>query len=155
MGRRGPQPQPSALKIERGNPGHRPINEAEPDIEPLDPWAPPALVAGNAAALAEWKRLAPELVEKGVLAMSDLATFATYCQIVGDVHDLTTLIAQVGIGPAVQLGYVGRLDKQRVQLRLYAQTFGLTPASRSGVKAVKKPADKDDKKRRFFGARAG
>ena len=35
MGRRGPTPEPTVLRMLRGNPGRRPLNDSEPQPEPL------------------------------------------------------------------------------------------------------------------------
>lgn len=148
MGRRGPKTTPTALKIERGNPGKRALNQDEPDIAPA-PMEPPAHLKGRA--LKEWKRLGPELVEKGVLTIGDLAVFETYCQLVADVDAYERLVRKVGKARAHFLGYANYLLKLRAQQKQYAAELGLTPSSRSGVKAAKSPATVDPKRARFFG----
>jgi P27 family predicted phage terminase small subunit len=149
---RGRKPTPTALKLERGNPGHRPLNAAEPVLA----RASAALPAGlKGRARKEWTRLAEELITKGVLTVADMHAFEEYCTLVGEVDDYEKLIRRVGRETAHRLGYANYLLKLRTQLRQQAAHLGLTPSSRSGVKAVKVVAAKNaaqTKRERFFGA---
>jgi phage terminase small subunit len=133
MGRRGPRPQPSALRVLRGNPGHRRLNPEEPRLSPPSSLDPPEALRG--AGLAEWKGLAAELVEQGVLTVADMATFRTYCETLTDVRALEAR--------KDRLDDIGPLVKLRHQLRQLAAELGLTPSSRSSVKrAAKAPKTK-------------
>lgn len=150
MGRRGPQPQPTALKIERGNPGQRPLNHEEPELAAPETTIPAGMTG---RAKAEWLRLVEELTTKGVLTVGDMHGFEQYCTLVGDIDRYEKLIRKVGLEQAHALGYANYLLKLRTQCRQQAAHLGLTPSSRSGVKAVK-VATKDakaDKRARFFG----
>lgn len=72
---------------------------------------------------------------------------------VGEVSAYEKLIKRVGRESAHKLGYANYLLKLRTQLRQQAAHLGLTPSSRSGVKAVKVET-KDaaaTKRERFFG----
>jgi P27 family predicted phage terminase small subunit len=151
MGRRGPQPQPTVLKLARGNPGKRPLNDAEPELAAATTTAPKGL---KGRAKSEWNRLADELVTKGVLTIGDMHAFEEYCRLVGEVDAYEKYIAKVGRAEAHRLGYANYLLKLRTQLRQQAAHLGLTPSSRSGVKAVKVAAAKSPealKRDRFFG----
>jgi P27 family predicted phage terminase small subunit len=139
------------LKLARGNPGRRPLPDAEPDLAPAASDAP-ADVCKDKGALAEWNRLFPELEKKGVLTVGDQTIFAGYCKITAEIGRYERLCARVGLANAHLNGYKGYLLKLRIQLRQYAAELGLTPSSRSGVKAVKAPEQEDAKRRRFFGA---
>jgi P27 family predicted phage terminase small subunit len=148
MGRRGPQPAPTALKLERGNPGKRPLNDAEPELATATRKLPAGL-AGRAKA--EWTRLVDELITKGVLTIGDMHAFEEYCRLVGEVDTYEKLIKRVGRPDAHKLGYANYLLKLRTQLRQQAAHLGLTPSSRSGVKVVKSTANVADSRRsRFF-----
>lgn len=87
-GRRGPAPEPAAVKKAKGNSGHRRIATAEIEAE-----------ANNAAALDEpstneiqppewlnndgrkiWTEIAPRLSAMKILQLIDANTFARYCQ---------------------------------------------------------------------------
>jgi P27 family predicted phage terminase small subunit len=79
MGFRGPKPEPAAVKIAKGNPGHRPIG-ADPQI-PADqagPVAPPLWL--KKAGLAIWERLAPRLTAMKLLSAVDAEAFGRYCR---------------------------------------------------------------------------
>src|SRR5687768_13401318 len=102
MGRRGPQPQPTVFKIERGNPGRRPLNQEEPELAAPTAKVPPALTG---RAKAEWIRLADELIAKGVLTVGDMHGFEQYCTLVGDIDRYEKLIRKVGLESAHSLGY--------------------------------------------------
>lgn len=76
MGARGPLPVPDNLRLLRGKaPSKAPATVAK-RIPPGRPSAPPWL---DAEALAEWKRVVPDLDKLGVLAKVDRATVANYC----------------------------------------------------------------------------
>ena len=75
---RGRKPTPTGLKLIKGNPGRRPINQGEPTIETIQIPKPPAHIAG--IALTEWDRVAPILYNCGVLTELDVAALAAYCQ---------------------------------------------------------------------------
>lgn len=151
MGKRGPQPQPTALKLERGTPGHRPLNNAEPDLPAPKGVAPPKGMKGRART--EWIRLAADLVSRGVLTVGDMHAFEEYCTLVGEVDHYEKEMVHNRTA-AHTLGYANYLLKLRTQLRQQAAHLGLTPSSRSGVKAVKVVATKSaaaTKRERFFG----
>jgi phage terminase small subunit len=70
---RGRKPKPRMLRLITGNPGRRPLKEAElaPDTDIPEP--PPEL---NQSARAEWDRLAEPLHRAGILTTLDRAVFA-------------------------------------------------------------------------------
>ena len=78
----GPRPKPTKLKVLAGNPGKRPLPEAEPAPARLDrlPNAPRYL---NKWGQGEWRRLGPELIRLGLLTVADLSVFAAYCSAFG------------------------------------------------------------------------
>ncbi len=80
MARRGPKPEPAAVKEAKGNPGRRPVG--------TDPVAPtdlstakvemPRWLTGQGRII--WNRLAPRLTAQKLLSASDAETFARYCR---------------------------------------------------------------------------
>lgn len=90
----------------------------------------------------EWRRVVPELIDIGVLARVDTATLAAYCQAYSrwvkaelelQAHGTLTYVSETGVirlHPAV-----GAAEKAMAQVRLFAQEYGLTPASRARVQA--------------------
>ena len=78
-GRRGPKPLPTVLKLARGNPGKRRLNQNEPQPDPeLGVGDPPTDMPD--AARGEWTRLGSELEAMGVLTHVDRHTFIAYCR---------------------------------------------------------------------------
>ena len=78
MGKRGPAPAPTSLRVLRGDQRGR-INTDEP--KPTDvPIVAPASVTGPA--LVEWERLAPDLARHRVMTAWDVQAFASYCMAV-------------------------------------------------------------------------
>ena len=70
---RGRKPKPTAVKELEGNPGKRPLNELEPKPKKKAPKCPGWL---DAEAKTEWRRVAKQLEELGVLTEVDMAAFA-------------------------------------------------------------------------------
>ncbi len=77
MGLRGPAPEPTALKLHRGNPGKRPLNQWEPQPLPVPPACPAHL---DADAKKEWRRLVKILMRMRVLTEADGMALASLCQ---------------------------------------------------------------------------
>ena len=77
MGRRGPPPKPTKLKLLAGNPGKRPLNRREPQPRKTTPRCPAWL---GKEARAVWKRMVPELRRMGVLTVIDGEALAAFCQ---------------------------------------------------------------------------
>lgn len=78
----GRRPQPTALKVLRGNPGKRPLNVDEPQIPAADPSFddPPAELADDAGAATEWRRVAPILRAAGLVSATERAALTALCQ---------------------------------------------------------------------------
>ena len=134
MGRRGPAPRPTALKVIEGNPGKRPLNTREPKPRPVAPKPPPWL---DRDAKREWRRVAPELERLGLLSHVDMAALAAYCQAFSRWAAAERIIAQEGLtcrgamGGMVQRPEV-LIARQSMQLiKQFAGEFGLTPAGRT------------------------
>ncbi|MEW2383367.1 P27 family phage terminase small subunit [Micromonospora sp. NPDC047707] len=142
MGKRGPKPAPTALKLVRGTRSDR-VNTAEPvpstvDIEPPD-WL-------TDAAVAIWDVYAPDLIRKGVLTAWDVEAFAVVCDAAA--RRRAAAIALAKEGEVVQLpvfdkngkptGFrtsrnpwlvvLGQADRQ---LQTWAARFGMTPSDRA------------------------
>ena len=77
MPRPGTKPQPTALKLLKGNPGRRKLPRREPKPDPSMPVCPTWL---DPVAKRQWAKLAPELNRMGVLAKIDGNLLARYCQ---------------------------------------------------------------------------
>ena len=112
MAERGRKPRPAALKALEGNPGKRVLNAGEPKPEKKAPRCPSWL---EDEAKREWKRMAKQMEQLGILTEIDMAAFAGYCQQVPQVS-----IAQT---------YLKIMNH-------FCEQFGLTPSSRSRIVAA-------------------
>jgi P27 family predicted phage terminase small subunit len=155
MGKRGPAPKPTKLKILNGNPGKRPLNDAEPEPTPgasMPDWLSPS-------AKAEWKRIIVELKLHGLVTRLDRAALAAYCQAYAELKWATTTLDKEGRIVAVyahtEAGDI-LLDSKRkpvaesykphpavklqrdafARVKAFLAEFGLTPSSRTRVHAA-------------------
>lgn len=135
MGKRGPQPTPTNLRVLRG--GKRKLNKDEPvptasDVSPPD-WL-------REEAVEVWNRLAPDLKRKKILTAWDVDAFAVFCDAVVQHREATKFVTNAGVmvrgrkeaavkNPALQVVR----DSAQV-IRAFAQEFGLTPSARSSIK---------------------
>lgn len=143
MGKRGPRPEPTVLKMAKGNPGKRAKNKREPQPK-TDGIEPPEYLSGKS--LEKWHELKPQLVEMGVLTNADVETLARYCTM----HEqwlkyleqvrrgLDVLVIRDDSGKVKYMQSTPaavRLDKLAVSMLRIEQEFGLTPSARSGIVA--------------------
>jgi P27 family predicted phage terminase small subunit len=148
---RGRKPTPTALKVRMGNPGGRPLNRQEPKPAISAPTCPAHLLP---TAKAEWKRLAPQLENLGILSQLDRAALAGYCQAYGRWVEAEKRLKETPILLKTPAGYVqpspwlGIANKQLELMHRFMGELGLSPASRSRVAAfpslTPKPWDLDD-----------
>src|SRR5690349_14347556 len=145
MAKPGPKPKPTVLKLAAGNPGRRPLNEREPQPTPGIPDAPAWL---DDVARACWMRTAGELHRLGVLTMIDGDALAAYCVAWSEFCKARDFVAANGQTyyvkdkdgkpkVAMQWPQVSILRNMMVQVLRYQQEFGLTPSSRTGIRAIK------------------
>ena len=133
MGRRGPTPQPTNLKVLRGNPGRRPLNENEPKPRALPPTRP-AWLTGEAKK--KWEEVVPELERLGLLTIVDGAALAGFCQSWKDFVECARFIKKNGRtfktdnGYVVQRPEVAIAQKALQAVKAFGAEFGLTPSAR-------------------------
>lgn len=141
MGRRGPPPKPTKLRLVEGNPSKRPINTREPK--------PPRTLAVCPEWLSDeakkaWKRMAPMLRKMGLLTQADVDALAGYCQSYSRWKAAELFIAangetyplrdQAGKVRCVQQWPQVSIARSELKImRDYQQEFGLTPAARSRI----------------------
>lgn len=178
---RGRRPLPTGLKVSRGNPGKRPINDDEPQPEagcaPAPEWLEPD-------AKVRWAEIAPQLEALGILTRIDGDALAAYCQVWSRWKKAELAIVQFGQviktpekrtpeirdpkgkvisggelisgGYPVQSPYIGIANKALAHVRAFESEFGMTPSSRSRVKVAKgKIPPADVQRQRFFGIKGG
>lgn len=142
---RGPKPQPTNLRLLKGNPSHRPINQDEPKPRPVAPRCPSWL---SPAAKRHWRELAPELEAIGVLTTIDVGAFAGACESWAQYREASEFLRKHGAVYRTTAGYLVQVPQvaiARAALSAYMRgcaEFGLTPAARTRVKV--RPAGEDD-----------
>ena len=136
MATRGRKPTPTAIKELEGNPGKRPLNDAEPKPQKKAPACPKWL---DAEAKKEWRRLAKTMEAMGVLTEVDMAAFAGYCQAYARWKQAEERITDRGLvmrtpsGYAQQVPYISIAQQYLRLMNQFAEQFGLTPAARSRI----------------------
>lgn len=148
-----PNPRkPTILKVVTGTtrPDRTNLNEPQPEI--TIPSCPAGL---SAAAKSEWRRVAPMLEEQGLLSGMDRAALAGYCELYARWMKALREIQKTGevintaFGPKTSpwLTVARAAEKE---MRMFANEFGMTPASRSKVDATPVDKKKPEGKDRFF-----
>lgn len=151
---RGPKPTPTILNALRGNPGKRPRDPlSEPHPGALRE-APPAPRHLNGRAATEWRRVVRELMEVRILTNLDLGPLAVYCAALAQFAEACEQLKAKGAALTVS-GHKGmsranplikiREDAAKTVAK-YASEFGMTPSSRTRVKAADAP-----EQRKLFG----
>ena len=141
MGKRGPRPQPTKLRILRGNPGKRPIKNSEPQPSSDGIVMPPHL---GPVAVARWGELLPLLQSVKVMTRADVEALARYCDTYewwlatraklrteGDTYPILNDGGQVKY--IAQRPEVSIAHKLAQQLRQLEQDFGLNPSARTSL----------------------
>lgn len=147
MGRRGPKPEPAAVKIAKGNPGNRPIGVVPEAAAPVKTVAPPVWLKDEG--LDVWKRLAPMLAAMNILTKIDAWTFGRYCRNfarwlkmnerlddMGEIYEIQTASGNVRRNDPAYL-IADRLERQ---LAAAEAAFGLNPAERQRLFAARAAA---------------
>lgn len=116
---KGPAPQPTALKVLRGNPGRRQLNPNEPHPGPLDPAVPEEMT--DPVACKEWRRVVPGMIETGQVTAVDRAALIGYCELWAEWRAATSATTRAAAF---------------LNMRRTAAELGMTPAGRSRVHAV-------------------
>ena len=136
MGKRGPKPTPTNLKLVRGETRPSRVNRNEPKAPQHTAIVPPDYL--DADALAVWERLAPSLHTRGVLTPWDLDLFASFCTAV--VHhrravekvNAADVLIDTTNGPVKHPALQVVRDQAALMTTIGAR-FGLTPSDRSTI----------------------
>jgi P27 family predicted phage terminase small subunit len=141
---RGRKPKPTFLKLVTGNPGHRPLNqdEPEPDGELLEP--PTTFSARQRIAWQETLKNAPE----GMLRKLDIGVVASYVVNLCLFLDASEKVAELGQmvkqnGVACINPYISIARNANAAMVKAASELGFTPSSRSRVKVTGKKKAKN------------
>lgn len=138
MAKTGRKPKPTALKKLEGNPGKRPLNEMEP-VPPTVPLKCPRHMPPEAQK--EWKRLAPILMNMGLLTAADAVPFEGYCTAYARWREAQDEITKHGSiykdkeGRIRQNPYIAIANHAMAEIKSLAAEFGLTPSNRAAMLA--------------------
>jgi P27 family predicted phage terminase small subunit len=135
---RGRKPKPTTLKLLAGNPGHRPLNDSEPQAPEGIPDCPDFL---DDVAKSEWSRVCEDLQRMGVLSTVDRPSIAAYCVTYSRWVEAERHVKQHGLivksptkGIPMPNPFLWVATSAMAELRKWLVEFGLTPSSRSRIK---------------------
>ena len=134
MGARGPKAEPLAFKRRPGAVA-APVSSA-----PLD-LAPPPELTFDELAVAEWTRIAPDLVAGGLVVALDRGALIGYCQAWSRYQRAKAeaaaqpFVLEHHTGPRVHPVYAA-LEQCHNRVLRAAEALGLTPVSRAKVRAL-------------------
>lgn len=137
MGRRGPAPLPTALKVLRGETRPQRLNPNAPKPVQKLP-IPPDDMDGRARDV--WDRQIESMGATGVLTVVDGDALRAYCEAVSRYEVAARLLAQSG--PLVKGARSGELVKNPLHqvardnamlIRLFARDLGFIPSGREGL----------------------
>ena len=143
---RGRKPVPTVLKVLRGNPGKRRLNDREPMPGGAKPRCPSHL---NGAARQEWHWLARRLHEIGLLTAIDRDMLAAYCECKALRDEALAVVAKSNLliknvqGNLVPNPLLGIANRALAQMARIASEFGMTPGSRTRIR-IEKPEAEDE-----------
>ncbi len=140
MGKRGPKPMPTALKVFKGARVEgcgRGKKEPLPDSHSKFPDAPKHLGEWGKKA---WKTTGPALFAVNLITKADLAAFELYCSEWDRWHLARIDIEKNGINVHTVSGVkqnpaVRTLNAATASIARFSAQFGMTPASRVGLRA--------------------
>lgn len=146
MGKRGPAPKPTHLKVVEGTYRKDRAAKNEPRPEPGAPNCPTWL---HREAKREWRRIVPELERLGLLTELDRAALAAYCQSYADWYEAERRIRRSGTIQVTDTGYiaphpaVGQKNQAMQRMKQYLALFGLSPSDRTRVSAPEREETSD------------
>lgn len=152
MGRRGPKPKPTALRLLEGNPGRLPINENEP-VTRGRARCPKYL---RPAAKAVFRRIVNALPE-GFYSPAEERLLAAYAEAALDHRLATEQLAeapkefQLLMPNGAKSPLVGIRNEAARLMAMLGTRLGLSPADRAGLKAPKQQIPEGSKWKGLIG----
>ena len=143
MGRRGPAPTPTKIKLLKGETRPVRLNAREPQPSRDLPKLPTDM---EPAAKVVWQRVLRDMGSTGVITAADTDMFRAYCESVASYQAAGVLLSKSG--PLVR-GQKGELVKNplhqivrdnRDAIRLLARELGLSPSARAGLRIEREHA---------------
>lgn len=148
MGKRGPAPKPTALRVLHGDRKDR-INVNEPNARDALPEAP----ALSDEAQRVWDFTLGEIAHMGIARSPDRDSLAAYCEAVAVHRRASAMLSHTKLLIEGQKGNLVRNPMVQMQrdaamvIKAFAAEFGLTPRARSEIRVmgdVAKPNSKAD-----------
>lgn len=144
MGKRGPKPTPTDLKLLRGETRPSRVNRKEPQPLPTFP-EPPEHLGDEARAV--WARVGEQMGHTGVIRGADADILELYCETLVRYRETSELLARSGFlikgarsGDLVKNPLVAMVRDLAIQIRALAGELGLTPGSRTSLRATEAQA---------------
>ncbi len=145
MTARGPKPKPTATKKAAGTLRKHRQNAAEP-VFSADGVYPPDVIANDMVALAEWNRIAPDLVRVRIVTNVDVAVLAAYCNSFARWQMAEEKLRRDGLlveAPRTKVPmhnpYRDIARQERSDCIRFAAELGISPSARTRVKGVEAP----------------
>lgn len=135
------RPQPTQLKIIRGNPGKRALNKNEPMPELVMPDAPDHL-SDNAKS--HWNEVVGQLYDAKIMTALDVDALSMYCEAYARWVEANESIRKFGMvvkspsGYPMQTPWLSISNAAFKQMKDVMVEFGMTPSSRSKVNVTSK-----------------
>ena len=142
----GRKPLPTHLKLVKGTARPHRLNSAEPRPEVLAPEPPEYL---DARAKAHFVALSALLARQGIMTELDAAALARYCVVWGRWLDAEQEVQSRGAvvktvaGNVIQNPFLPVANRCLAQLAQIESEFGMTPSSRSRIRAEAGPGPVD------------
>lgn len=138
---RGRKPKASVIRLLQGNPGHRPVNESEPEPASLDAVCPDELTNDPVAA-SEWMRGIVPAIEIGQITSADRVLAIAHCtlwstwqsQLAAAASDTHIVLAGPNNYPTANPAR-GMANKTLQMLAKIDSELGFSPTSRTRVQA--------------------
>jgi P27 family predicted phage terminase small subunit len=146
----GRAPEPTKLRILRGNPSKRPINDAEPNPDANNPSCPEFL---DAVAKAEWKRIIGVNKKLKLLTLLDRACLAGYCQAYSRWRSAEESIVKKGMSYKLESGQQRIIPEVNIArewltaMLAFCDRIGLSPSARTRIRLEHKS---DVQPRKYF-----
>lgn len=156
---KGRKPQPTHLRLVKGNPGKRALPQNEPKPKTARPPKPANLPDSTASKL--WDVLEDELFNMGVLTTADGPALRMLCEVWARFFEARRIINQFGSMTYTTEGVagmqikvhpaVGIMERAERSIRSWCSEFGLTPAARARVEKAIEDDEEDDLEGLFTG----
>jgi len=146
MGRRGPAPTPTKIKLLLGETRPSRLNHLEP-IPSRD--VPKMPLSMGTESRKVWRRLVRDYAQSGVLTSVDADSLRIYCECVVRYEHAASMLEKTG---PLTRGQKGELVKNPLHqvvrddadlIRAFARELGFTPSARSSLTAMKEPEEGD------------